>query len=667
MNHRISLLLIIIVIIQAIACHKSPPKIQGDAHKGITKDLLPAHFQELYQVNKGDDTAYLASHLKIYTNYLNQGQKDSALFCLIALHEVLDQNFIYDSNALVLAKSFLSSELNQNTNQNELLKLSYYIASQYLSNDNFDSAIVWFKHGIENSASLPRTKAKCRNLLSTTYAHLNKMDTSILLMQENCSYYQSLNDTINYGISCANLGMKYRYIYAFELAKKHTDEALKMAVIKKDTFTQVMVLHSQGLIIINDKYDSLAFSQNVYRINALMSNFSRPNFTLLYVQAEANLQLYGKRKQLDSMSIWLDRFKEVCFKRGGASISDYYSHKNRYNYIAGLPIEDKSDLQLYAHEQYLDESYKGAYADYTLLQNDAKLQKNWRLVSAYQDTIELINEKLFEASNKGKLYELEIKYQTKIKDQNLQLKDKEIEARNRNIILLLSLLIILILSFLVYFIWQKNKVVSEKRKNETLFTQKLMENTEDERMRIAQDLHDSIGHELLSVKNTLSNKIQLTEDKIDHILTEVREISRNLFPVMFEDVGLKHSLEQLADSFQKKTGLYINTEINYSYQKLPVKYELNIYRIAQEALSNTVKYAQAKSAMLSVTEKPNYVFVEIKDNGIGFDVIEMLKSNKSFGLLSMNQRCKSMGSKIAINANSKGTIISFEIPINSYV
>jgi signal transduction histidine kinase len=90
-----------------------------------------------------------------------------------------------------------------------------------------------------------------------------------------------------------------------------------------------------------------------------------------------------------------------------------------------------------------------------------------------------------------------------------------------------------------------------------------MGNTKDERKRIAKDLHDNIGHELLNIKNSTHSNLHFNEKEIDHIIGEVREISHNLFPVMFEEIGLQLSLEQLAISSTKNTDLYISTDINY--------------------------------------------------------------------------------------------------------
>ena len=105
------------------------------------------------------------------------------------------------------------------------------------------------------------------------------------------------------------------------------------------------------------------------------------------------------------------------------------------------------------------------------------------------------------------------------------------------------------------------------------FTQQFLQNTEQERQRIANDLHDSISHELLSLKNSVSQEIKDLGGRFDGIIQEIRTISRNLHPVLFEKVGLKISLEQLIERIQESDKLFVSHEINYE-KSLPMEKEM---------------------------------------------------------------------------------------------
>ncbi len=161
----------------------------------------------------------------------------------------------------------------------------------------------------------------------------------------------------------------------------------------------------------------------------------------------------------------------------------------------------------------------------------------------------------------------------------------------------------------------------------------------------------------------MQNKLQGTEEKIDNILAELREISRNLFPVMFQEIGLKICVEQLATSIHQTDQFYVGTEITYIQGTLNPKDELNLYRIIQEALSNIRKYANAQSAKILLLQNEHSVELSILDNGQGFNVDEALKSGKAFGLISMIQRGKFLNAQVTISSNENGTKVNLVIPL----
>jgi signal transduction histidine kinase len=88
-----------------------------------------------------------------------------------------------------------------------------------------------------------------------------------------------------------------------------------------------------------------------------------------------------------------------------------------------------------------------------------------------------------------------------------------------------------------------------------------------------------------------------------------------------------------------------------------------LYRIIQEALNNTLKHGKANAAKVILTSQNNYLHLEVKDNGSGFDVNQQLNNPKSFGLQSIMQRAKAIAAKINIDSTNKGTVILLKIPV----
>jgi len=226
--------------------------------------------------------------------------------------------------------------------------------------------------------------------------------------------------------------------------------------------------------------------------------------------------------------------------------------------------------------------------------------------------------------------------------------------RAKNILLIGAVLVGLLL-VLLYYLYQKRKSDIDQRIRQEDFTKLLLQKEEDERRRLAADLHDGVNHELLALKNNLLQGHIVTALHVDEVMTTIREVSRNLYPAMFESVGLQASVQALCD---RATASGFFTSCNLDYKPLLSKYEeLQFYRIVQEALNNVAKHAGAEAARITIMSTANEVILEIKDNGKGFDVAKALTGGASFGLQSVQQRAAAIGAVFNIKSLSTGTTI----------
>lgn len=164
----------------------------------------------------------------------------------------------------------------------------------------------------------------------------------------------------------------------------------------------------------------------------------------------------------------------------------------------------------------------------------------------------------------------------------------------------------------------------------------------------------------MSLKNANTEEYAQVNQKIDTIINDIRIISSNLHPVMFDKVGLQNTLEQIAEKVQLQNNFMLTTEINYT-NGLTKASELQVYRIAQEAVTNILKYAEAIAGKITIAENTKEVQIEIKDNGKGFDVNTALNSSKSFGLHNIIEPSKAIGGKAIIISSSTETNININI------
>ena len=193
---------------------------------------------------------------------------------------------------------------------------------------------------------------------------------------------------------------------------------------------------------------------------------------------------------------------------------------------------------------------------------------------------------------------------------------------------------------------------------------------QDERSRMARDIHDGIGQMLVAAKFKLScidiDNEALTsakdevEDLLAMILEEVRRVSRNLANRHLEDFGLKKTIEYFVDQTQSIADFHLESNIN-----LPGDYDLElsttIYRIAQEALNNVIKYAKATNVTINVGTTQDNIILEVQDDGIGFDT-----ETKWNGIKNMKERASLQNGHFEIDSiPGKGTMVKSWFPLNN--
>jgi signal transduction histidine kinase len=213
-------------------------------------------------------------------------------------------------------------------------------------------------------------------------------------------------------------------------------------------------------------------------------------------------------------------------------------------------------------------------------------------------------------------------------------------------------------------------------------SRKLIDFIEQERHRIAMELHDQVGQALTSLKLNLEiindqlssddatqHQIVSAKDKASQILKDVKSISYGLKPRMLEALGLVSSLRELFDEIEDDTGL----KVKFFHRNIPKGFdhekELNLYRIVQEAIHNVLKHSRAENIHVNLCKKRNAVSLSVEDDGIGFDqgrVMKISKRNIPLGISIMHERAAQLEGDFTIESQiGKGTQVLVEIPLNT--
>lgn len=204
---------------------------------------------------------------------------------------------------------------------------------------------------------------------------------------------------------------------------------------------------------------------------------------------------------------------------------------------------------------------------------------------------------------------------------------------------------------------------------------------EEDRQRIARDLHDTslqnLAHlvhkiELCTLyidKDPVQAKLELSlvSKCLKETIEEIRNTIFDLRPMTFDDFGFKATLERLFTNIGEKQGLKVFMDI----EEVPCETNLilvSIYRVIQESLVNIVKHADAHSVWISCHSIENVCVIDIRDDGVGFNMEDNREKEKHFGLPVMRERIRLLGGKIQIESQvNKGTEIHIEVPLKSYM
>jgi signal transduction histidine kinase len=219
-----------------------------------------------------------------------------------------------------------------------------------------------------------------------------------------------------------------------------------------------------------------------------------------------------------------------------------------------------------------------------------------------------------------------------------------------------------------------------RRKEDIIKSAALLEGQEEERKRMSREMHDGVGQMLTGIKLTASKlrsfenenpkyKISLNDlhTLINETIEATRTVAFNLMPPILEDYGLVPVISILKEQIERNDSMTINYEVKLINERLPQKLEISIYRIIQEALNNALKHAEAKNFKINIIEKQEIVFIELSDDGLGFDPDGFISNEKSLihnGVANMKTRCKLLGGSFKLTSTpNQGTNIFVKLPI----
>jgi signal transduction histidine kinase len=210
---------------------------------------------------------------------------------------------------------------------------------------------------------------------------------------------------------------------------------------------------------------------------------------------------------------------------------------------------------------------------------------------------------------------------------------------------------------------------------------RLLQIQDDERRRIARELHDSVGQMLAAVSMNLAQvnreadalspdagkALEENAGLLEQLSGEIRTISHLLHPPLLDEVGLQSALQWYIDGFSERSKINVNLELPEDFGRLPRNLEITLFRVVQECLTNIHRHSGSSTASIRVARLENEVRLEVRDAGKGLpkEAQTSLASGKlsGVGLRGMHERLRQMGGQLDVQSNGAGTLILATLPI----
>jgi two-component system, NarL family, sensor kinase len=520
------------------------------------------------------------------------------------------------------------------------------------------------------------------NRYASIYQQRQKYDSAIQRYLESAAIFSELNDEAKIIISYYNISGIYNFLEDSSKAIYYARQTRKIALKTKNS---MHILRSHMALadafVTLGQYDSLLVQSKIGLLQATQQNlaFAKGKFHSLL-----GTYCTKKTKQYDSaiahFKVALNELNQINVGYDVALVLNNIGHtylqmKDYPNAIAYLKQAETQSRKL-----KLDQILRVSLMDISATEeNRGNIKEGFYYLKEYikvNDSVQLRN-------NRKIVSDLEIKYQTAKKEALLQLQQKTILQKNTlNYVLVAIVLCILVISYFAYTTYRQKQLLAEQEieqlQNEKLLlaSESILKGQEDERTRMAQDLHDGLGGMLSGVKLTLGamkGNIILTEenaqlftkafDQLDKSIGEMRRVAHNMMPESLVKFGLQQALQDYCESINVSKQLSVKTQFLGLENRVDGSTEIIVYRIIQELTNNSIKHSNATNLMVQVMKNRNELSITVEDDGRGFDQEEG-NTKKGAGLSNIRSRVDYLKGQMDIkSAPGAGTSVHIECPV----
>ncbi len=553
----------------------------------------------------------------------------------------------------------------------------------YYRNSDYDSAIIIYEKALEISqrGGLDLLAARLDSKIGVAYLELGKYGLSVKYQLRAVRYFEETQDSIKMSQCYTNLARVYYENHEYEKANSYDEKALDIFVRYDYSYGMATTYGSMAL----NFQETGDYEKAITYLEKALGLFKELNYKSNVATALLNLgQLHRKygntKKGIAYYREAIDLAKEIndlhTYAATSANLANIYAETNNFKeaenlYLQTLEIAQEMKTLKVEHQCYRELA--------RLYEKTGQYKKSL----AYKSKQYVVHDSIYNIEKYEQLSELETKYETEKKEQEIELWKVENELKQLTIkrqqIFIIGTVTGIILLLAIAFLWYnrkrlQQKAILEAEKNK--YRKKLLEASidaeEKERKRIARELHDGVAQQLGGLKMAWQSiskeykgksvdKLAEITKTLDDATDEVRNISHQMMPKSLGTNGLVYAIEDMLD----KTFKY--STIKYGFEHYGVegrfneKIELSLYRVCQELVNNVIKHSGADFISIQLFKNKRHLILILEDNGKG-----MQGNNKKpgIGLLNIASRIDTINGEVNYEPGPEsGTVATIRIPI----
>lgn len=578
--------------------------------------------------------------------------------------------------------------------------ISYYTNATYVYNlqGNYDTALILNLKSVEIARAFgnPERLAACLGNVGATYISLRQHEKALEYQLQIIPLYEKLNDQIKLSTLYGNLSYTYGNIKQYKKAIEYGELSLQIGrQIKNDYAVTTTLVNLSTVYILTGEIQRAVKALEEARAIAKRTNNQYALLITSLNLGDANIKLgnfYKLESYFDEALTLAEKLgdkESVVIALRGKALHFFYSKK-----IVEAESYANQSLQLAIANNMIENIGKA----YTVLADIAVLKEDFRANNYYAARSDSIRTLLLNESIAENIQELEAKYESEKKGQQIKQLEQEADIKdlsikqNRllNFILVVSLFAVLAIVVLARRTYQQKKRILEREnalnqsriaqlENEKQLTasESVIKGQDEERGRLAKDLHDGLGGMLSGIKyslNTMKGNLIMTPDNqqafersidmLDSSIKEMRRVAHNMMPEALVKFGLNTALKDFCNEINQSGALQITYQsIGFENEKLDATLSITIYRIIQELINNTMKHAGANTAIVQVTLEGGQIAITVEDDGKGFDV-SLLNQSKGMGWNNIQSRVDFLKGKLDIKSDSNhGTSVHIDLTV----